>query len=275
VGDCLRLVPDGRKLDLFEIDLWGGFAHIRTDLDLADVMPLAFTRSVVPLDAWAKRHKIYILHVYDPFMFGDRFPYTFEDWTLPDRKSIHFERISPGTSFADAVYEAKSARNEIFAGSQIKWNGWVWDLSLENGTTFLSPEAYNATRPQQGSLVGIFDKERHEVRLSRKSSGDLTKIESPSGRWIKFTYDEGRMIEARDSLRNVVEYKYDAEGRLVRASILEVQRSSIRTIPQIALYGSKTPRPVRCWKTSTARRGLSNKPPSMEKFIASATWLTR
>jgi hypothetical protein len=43
VGDCLRLVPDGRKLDLFEIDLWGGFAHIRTDLDLADAAARFYT----------------------------------------------------------------------------------------------------------------------------------------------------------------------------------------------------------------------------------------
>ena len=225
VGDCLRLVPDGRKLDLFEIDLGGGFAHIRTDLDVADVMPLAFTRSVIPLDDWAKRHKIYLPHVYDSFLFGDRFPYTFVDWTLPDRENVHYERVSPGTGFADAVYEAKCA-DEIFAGSQIKWNGWGWDLSLENGTTFLSPEAYSATRPQQGSLVGIFDKEGHQVRLSRKSSGDLTEIESPSGHWIKFTYDEGRMTEAKDSLRNVAAYKYDAEGRL--ASVVYSRGSAIK-----------------------------------------------
>jgi YD repeat-containing protein len=152
--------------------------------------------------------------VYEPFLFGDRFPYTFLNWTLPDREPVHYERISPGTAFVDAVYEAKST-DQMFAGSRINWNGWGWDLSLENGTTFLSPEAYNATRPQQGSLVGIFDKEGHEVRLSRKSNGDLTEVESPSGRWIKLAYDKGRMIEARDSTKSVAKYTYDAEGRLV------------------------------------------------------------
>jgi YD repeat-containing protein len=214
VGDCLRLVPDGAKLDVFEIALGGGFVHIKTDLYVADVMSLAFTRSVIPVDDWAKRQRVYLPHVYDPFLFGDRFPYTYLDWTLPDREPVRYQRVSPGPGFADAVYEATST-DQIFAGSRINWNGWGWDLSLENGTTFLSPEAYNATRPQQGSLVGIFDKEGHEVRLSRKSSGDLTKLESPSGRWITFSYDQGRMIEAKDSLRNAAKYTYDAEGRLV------------------------------------------------------------
>ena len=199
VGDCLHLVPDGRKLDLFEISLLGGFAHIKTDLHVADVMPLAFTHIVIPLDDWAKRNRIYLHHVYDPFLTGHRRPYTFADWMLPDQESIHYERISPGTSYADAVFEAKSS-GEIFEGSRINWNGWGWDLSLEDGTTFLSPEAYSATRPQQGSLVGIFDKEGHEVRLLRKSSGDLTEVKSPSGYWIKLAYDEGRMIGATDSL---------------------------------------------------------------------------
>jgi YD repeat-containing protein len=221
VGDCLHLVPDGRNLDLFEIALLGSFIHIKTDLYVTDdVMPLAFTRAVIPLGDWAKRFKVYVPHVYDPFLTGSRFPYTFLDWTLPDLETVHYERISSGTGYTDAVYEAKSS-DEIFAGSRINWNGFGWDLSLENGTTFLSPEAYNATRPQQGSLVGIFDKEGHEMRLTRKSSGDLTKVESVSGRWIKFAYYKGRMIEASDSLKNVAVYTYDAEGRLARVHYSE------------------------------------------------------
>ncbi|MDP9338078.1 MAG: RHS repeat protein, partial [Acidobacteriota bacterium] len=226
VDDCLRLVPDGRNLDLFEIALLGGFTHIKTDLYVHDdVMPLAFTRAVIPLGDWAKRFKVYVPHVYDPFLTGSRFPYTFLDWTLPDLERVHYERISTGTGYADAVYEAKSS-DEIFAGSRINWNGWGWDLSLENGTTFISPEAYNSTRPQQGSLVGIFDKEGHEIRLTRERNGDLSKVDSASGGWIKFAYRKGRMIEARDSARNVAEYAYDADGRL--ASVAYSQGTTIK-----------------------------------------------
>lgn len=214
VGDCLRLVPDGAKRDVFEIVLQGDFVHVKTDLYVDDVMSLAFTRCVIPLDDWAKRQRVYLPHVYDPFLSGDRFPYTYLDWTLPDRAPVRYQRVSPGTGFADAVYEAMS-NDPIFVGSRTSWNGWGWDLTLEDGTTFLSPEAYNAKRPQQGSLVGIFDKQGHEVRLTRKSSGDLAKIESPSRRWIKFSYDEGHIIEAKDSLGNGAKYTYDVEDRLV------------------------------------------------------------
>src|SRR6266849_9492082 len=157
VADCLLLTPDGKKLNLFEVAVLGSeFMHIRTDLYVPGVVPIALTRATSPSRAWSKSHKAYLRHVYDLYLSGDRFPYTYLDWLLPDGQSIHFTRISQGTGYADAVYEATS-RDPTFAGARINWNGFGWDVALANGATYLSPEAYNATRPQQGSLVGIFD----------------------------------------------------------------------------------------------------------------------
>jgi len=211
----LQLLPDGTKLDLFEIPLPGAFIHIKTDLYLPDVMPLAFTRCVVPLSDWAKENSIYLSHVYDLFMFGDRRPYTYLNWVLPDRQSIHYQRISPGTGYEDAVYEATS-EGRTSSKSRIAWNGWGWDLNFAGGLTLLSPEAYYATRPQEGSVVGIFDRDGHEVHLARNSSGDLTKIVSPNGAWINLEYSRSHLTEAKDSLGNSSKYTYDAESRLVR-----------------------------------------------------------
>jgi hypothetical protein len=50
VGDCLLLVPNGRRLDLFEVPLAGGFIPVKTDIFVDDTIPLAFTRTYVPLD---------------------------------------------------------------------------------------------------------------------------------------------------------------------------------------------------------------------------------
>ncbi len=194
--------------------LTGGFFHIKTDLYLPDTIPLAFTRCCRRLDDWSRRFQIYFTHVYDPYLFGDRRPYTYLDWVLPDGQSIHYGRISPGTGYADALDEHASP-TPIFGRSRIAWNGDGWDLSLEDGTTYLSPEAYNAKRPQQGSLVGIFDRDGNEVRLSRQPNGDLTEIRSPSRRWIRLQYDDkGRITHAKDSSGNVVEYDYDSNDRL-------------------------------------------------------------
>ena len=216
VGDCLQLLPDGTNLDLFEIPLWGPFVHIKTDLYVPDVMPLAFTRCSVPLDDWAKRNRIYVPHVYDLFMFGDRRPYTYLFWMLPDRQEIHFKRVSPGTGYEDAVFESTS-EDSIFSRARVAWNGWGWDLNLQSGLTVLSPEAYWAKRPQQGSVVGIFDQEGREVRLERDSDGDLTKIISPGGKSIDLRYRRGHLAEAKDSVGSSSRYTYDDEGRLVKA----------------------------------------------------------
>lgn len=219
VGDCLMLVPDGRKLNLFEVDLWtGDFVPIATDDYVLDTIPLAFTRVVYVLDDWAKRNLIFLRHVYDPYLFGDRFPYTYCEWLLPDNMHVYYRRISSGTDYSDAVYE--STKNfPIFGGSRINWNGWGWDLALQDGATYLSPEAYSGKRPQQGSLVGVFDEKGNEVRLSRKANGDLTEIKSPRGRWISLIYDdEGRITRIKDSAGNLVEYEYDPQNRLIVVS---------------------------------------------------------
>jgi YD repeat-containing protein len=213
IGECLLLVPDGKELDLIEVALAGFVLPIKTDLFVEDSFPLAFTRTYFPKDDWSTRNRIFLPHVYDPYLTGNRYPYTYLDWLLPDRQSIHYPRISPGTGFADAVYENASP-GPVFAGSRVAWNGWGWDLALEDGITYLSPEAYNATRPQQGSLVGIFDREGNEVRLSRNRLGDLTEVKSPAGRWIRFYYDAGYLVRAADSSGKKVEYEYDSNDRL-------------------------------------------------------------
>jgi len=208
------LVPDGRTLDIFEVPLWwGDFFHVKTDLCVPDTMSLAFTRTYNATDVWTSKIHSYFRHVYDPFLYGDRRPYSYERWVLPDGLHLYYRRVSAGTDLADAMYEEDSPF-PVFEGSRISWNGDGWDLSLTNGTTYLSPEAYDARRPQQGSLVGIFDTNGNEVRLKRKSNGDLTEITSPSGQWIRISYQRGQISRVIDSLGSEVNYTYDERYRL-------------------------------------------------------------
>jgi YD repeat-containing protein len=214
VGDCVTPVPDGRKLDFFEVFLGGSFIPIKSDLFVPDTMNLAFTRTYFPVNAWARKFQIFLPHVYDLFMTGSRNPFTYVDWTLPNAGSIHYHRVSPGTGYADAVF-ADDSFSPPFAGSKVAWNGFSWDLALEDGVTYLSPSAYYATRPQQCSIVGIFNKDGDEIVLRRKPNGDLMRVISPSGKWIGLEYDSGgRLVRASDSSRATVEYDYDSADRL-------------------------------------------------------------
>lgn len=214
VADCLTLVPDGKKLDLIELNLASGeLFPIATDVYVPGSMPLAFTRTYYPSDDWARKFHVHLPHVYDPYLTASRFPYTYTNWLLPDRQTIHFERISPGTGYADYIAESKSS-DPSFAGSRIAWNGWGWDLAMPDGGTYLSPEAYNAIRPQQGSLTGIFDKDGREVRLTRAQNGDLQEIRSPDGQWIRIGYNTaGQIVRATNDSGQFVDYGYDPENR--------------------------------------------------------------
>lgn len=216
VGDCVLLVPDGKQWDTYEVNLQAGrFVPINTDIYVRDTVPLAFTRIYRPLDQWSKRMQIYLMDVYDPYLFGKRNPYSSSEWELPDEQVFHYKRISPGWSFASGLFE-HSGTTPLFGGSRIAWNGFGWDVSLADGETYLSPEAGDATRASQGSLVGIFDRDGNEVHIAREENGDLTEIRSPSGYWIRIAYVENRISRVDNNSGDYVAYEYDSENRLER-----------------------------------------------------------
>ncbi len=218
VNDCLLLVPDGKIANLFEVNLrTGGFIPVKTDSYVADTIPLAFTRVYRPIDEWTNRTQIYLLDVYDPFLEGSRFPYTYVEWNLPDSQVIHYDRVSPGTGYADAVFE-HSDNTALFGWSRIAWNGFGWDMNRPDGVTYLTPEAYNSTRPVQSSLVAIFDQKGNEARLSRDANGDLKEIQSPNGFWIRLSYSDGQIKRVENSTGDHVDYEYDTYNRLRRAT---------------------------------------------------------
>jgi YD repeat-containing protein len=138
------------------------------------------------------------------------------------------------------VAESRTAEGE-FAGSRIAWNGWGWDLAMPDGQTYLSPEAYNAVRPQQGSIVGIFDSEGHEVKLTRAPNGDLQEITSPSGHWIRLAYNNlGQVASAADDAGDRADYLYDSKSYL--QTVLSAGRETNYTYdPSGILVGVSTP----------------------------------
>ena len=216
IGDCVLPVPDGKQWDIYEVNLrTGRFIPLTTDVYVRDTMPLAFTRIYRPLDKWSSRMQIYLMDVYDPFLFGERNPYSSLTWNLPDDQILHYKRISPGTGFADGLFEHEGA-TPLFGGSRVAWNGWGWDVSLADGETYLSPEAYYSTRPVEGSLVGIFDREGNEIRLTREENGNLKEVRSPAGNWIRIAYAKNRISRVQNDSGDFVEYEYDSDNRLVR-----------------------------------------------------------
>lgn len=201
---------DGDPVDLGT----GLFVHSKTDLMIPDTLPLVLTRTYRPRDTVSRPFGIGTSHPYELFIVGDTFPYTFADLILPNGGRVHYERISPGTGFADAVYEHTESPSPFFK-TQIKYVGGRWHLTLHNGTVYEFPDAENAPTPRQAAMVAMRDRYGNSYVLTRDSNRNLTKITSPNGRYIEFTYDTAnRITQARDNIGRTVNYTYDASGRL-------------------------------------------------------------
>lgn len=192
----------------------GLFIMDKTDLALNDVLPLQLQRSYRQNDTVSRAFGIGSSHNYDLFLVGSTNPWTYADLVLADGSRVHYDRISPGTSYTNAVYQDTSSPTILF-GSTITWNGAGWTLTTKNGTLITFPDGFYATRPAQAAATRIQDRYGNAIVLTRNSAGDLTTITSPNGRWITLTYDSShRVTQAQDNINRIVHYTYNAQGCL-------------------------------------------------------------
>ncbi len=198
----------------------GLFVLNKTDLYLPDgAMPIQFTRTYRPGDTYSRAFGIGASHSYDLFFVGDTAPWTYIDLVLPDGGKIHYDRISPGTSYSDAVYEHVSTHSKYYK-SQISWVSGVWHLKLKDGSVLeFRDVGFSASRPGDAGLLSITDRNGNQTVVTRDSVRNVSRITSPGGRWIEFTYDtSNRITQAKDNTGRVVGYEYDATGRLIRVT---------------------------------------------------------
>jgi YD repeat-containing protein len=207
-------------INQFELNLSSGKFIVRqTDLFDGGSMPISLTRTYDSFDSKSRSFGVASSQPFYVCPVGSRYPYTYIDLDLEDGESVHFERISEGTGYTDAVYEHRATSSKEFFGARIRWNGDGWDLSLPGGSTFVFPEAYSAKTLAQGAVTEIRGAAGQHIKVSRSHNGDIKSVISSSGHKIDFSYDDsGRIIEAHDDLGGVRKYSYDPEGNLEFAS---------------------------------------------------------
>jgi YD repeat-containing protein len=133
---------------------------------------------------------------------------------MEDNSRAHFDRISRGSGYADAVYEERAAASEFYK-ARLWWNGNGWTLKFADGRLVLFPESYYAKTMSQGAPVEIRDAAGRRIRLERDPDRNLRLLVSPHGHFIRFEYDDSRRItEATDDGGRTVRYEYDPSGRL-------------------------------------------------------------
>lgn len=200
----------------------GLFTHTKTDLSLNDIVPLNLTRIYRQNDTRSRAFGIGANHSFDIFMVGDIFPYSYQELILADGSRVHFDRVSPGGSYFDAVYRNTTTPG-VFFGATLAYDRsefGAWKLALADGTNYWFPDAAGNDIPSLAGVTGMSDRRGNRVKFFRDPDlGNLLKVLSPNGRWIAFTYDSlDRVKQATDNLGRTVTYAYDGAGRLINVT---------------------------------------------------------
>ncbi|MBS1891499.1 MAG: carboxypeptidase regulatory-like domain-containing protein, partial [Actinobacteria bacterium] len=195
------------------VDMHSGlFTYHKRDLTIPDTIPIDIERTYRQMDSNSYA-----------FGKGTQSLYNMELWSvhnyqdcsliLPDGRRVYYKRTSPGTGWSDAVYRSENLPGPYF-GSEVRWDGATpgFDLELKDGTTYVFGEV--------APLQGIRNSAGEELKLTREhgQSGNITKITSPHGHWVKFTYDgSNRITEITDNGGQHLKYAYTG-GLLTKAT---------------------------------------------------------
>lgn len=188
----------------------GLYYQTDTDIEVPDVMSLTLTRTYRTEDTGKRSFGIGASHPYDQSMLRDDFC-TEVRVILPDGAYIAFLRTS-GTNCLDSVLQHTTTQT-AFYGAIIAWDHSVqrYRLKFKDGAEWRFSD--------YGKLLAMLDRNGNTLTLTRAKAGglagNLTKITTPNGRYLTFTYDtSNRITQVTDILGRTITYTYDANGTL-------------------------------------------------------------
>ena len=201
-------MTDGEPVDLGT----GLLTMEKVDLVLPDVIPIVIRRQYRPGIYSPRIFGDYISHSYLMYLVGDQTTYSYAQLVLPDGAQVRFNRTSPGTDKPGAIME-HTATPTAFYQARLTWNAARngWDITLRDGTIY----QFTASGDFGPLLMGIRDRAGNQLTISRTMPGNnrpITRITSPNGRWVDFTYITVNTVllisQLRDNLGRTVSYTY-------------------------------------------------------------------
>lgn len=184
----------------------GVFVRTDTDLLLNDVVPFSLDRTYRQGDSNSYSFGVGATAPWDMRLWSIH-NYTELELVMPDGGRVHFERISSGYSFADAVYRSTGVAG-AYRGATVSYNAGEWDLVRRDGITYIFGDV--------AGLQAIRDRFGNTTKFIHASgqTGNVLQVVSSSGRWIRLTYDgSNRVTQAVDNGGREVAYTYSS-GRL-------------------------------------------------------------
>ncbi|MGI4828371.1 MAG: cytochrome c oxidase assembly factor Coa1 family protein [Janthinobacterium lividum] len=216
---CRTPVGQAQNSERFTVDLrYGAFVLQQPDLMVKDGTNVVLTRSYRS-DDWLGANRSHAFgknsnHPYDVAIIGSRNPYTYLDLVLEDGEFLHFDRISKGTGYANAVYQHSETSTRFYKAT-ISWNGGGWTLILADGSRMEFPESYQALNLAQGAAMQMMDDVGRKLALRRDRQRNLLAIDTPDHSTMKFSYDDqARIVRAEDDNENWTRYAYSSHGLL-------------------------------------------------------------
>ncbi|GIJ10586.1 RHS repeat-associated core domain-containing protein [Micromonospora sp. NPDC049891] len=193
------------------------------DLVIDDILPIEIKRTYQQGDQDARvfgtgMNFNYGIFPWSPGSIGN-FDFQTFDLIQPDGSKIHYTRTTPGTDYAGAVFRAAPTPTK-YDGSTVAWNGDGWDVTLRDGTVIvLGDEApVQAIRDKYGNTTTITRATAGPGTDGKvRQNGAITQITSPSGRWVRFSYDSAnppRISAIEDNIGRRVSYTYHGTGHL-------------------------------------------------------------
>jgi RHS repeat-associated protein len=211
-GAILAGLLDGEPVDLGT----GLFTMEKVDLVLPDVIPIVIRRQYRPGNTFPRVFGDYIGHSYQLYLVGDMNNYSYAQLVLADGAKVRFNRTSPGTDKPGAIME-HTATPTAFYKARLTWNAARngWDITLVNGTVYQFTDVGHLGP----LLIGIRDRAGNQLTITRAMPGNtepITRITSPNGRWVDFSYIAVNTVylisQLRDSLGRTVSYAYYPGG---------------------------------------------------------------
>jgi RHS repeat-associated protein len=192
----------------------------KVDLLLPDVIPIVIRRQYRPGNINPRLFGDSMTHSYMQYLVGDQTIFSYAQLVLPDGGKLRFNRTSPGTDKAGAVMEHTATPTGYYK-ARLTWNTPRngWDITLVDGTVY----QFTASGEIGPYLMGIRDRLGNQLTISRTMPGNnvpITRITSPNGRWVDFTYVTVNTVllisQIRDNLGRTVSYTYHPGSSLLR-----------------------------------------------------------